>query len=204
MIKAKARWISLLSVTVLAIAGLGVALGATYALYTKQAEVTTHVTIGDLTFGFKRTKLQQHAIDENGYLADLPDDEKTLDLTKDGTKAFEADNGAPGAWYQATFELENTGGTAFNAKAEIPVESITLTGVDPEKRQEVLSQITVKFDTEDAKALDGNSFTYDLGTLEKKAKKTFTLNVSFLPTLGNEAQNAALEFPLRLTASQTT
>lgn len=202
--KPKARWITLLSVTVLTVAGLGTALGATYALYSKQAEVTTHVTIGDLSFGFKRTELKQHAIDDKGYLADLPDDKTAVDLTKDGSKAFEADNGAPGAYYQATFQLKNTGGTAFKAKVEIPIESITLTGVDSTNRQTVLSQITVKFDDEDAKTLDGNSFTYDLGTLEKQGEKAFTMKVSFLESLGNEAQHATLEFPLRLTASQTT
>ncbi len=202
MKKVKARWIALLSATVLAVGGLGAAIGATYALYSKQAKVVTHVTIGDLAFAFTRTKLEEHALNDQGYLADLPADETKVDLTNDGSKAFEADNGVPGAYYTATFELENKGATAFNAKVEVPTDFITLDGVEDADKTAVLSKITLSFNGEEAKSLEGDALSYDLGSLAKAEKKTFTMKVDFSSELGNEAQNAVFEFALRLTATQ--
>ncbi len=199
----KGKRIALLASAILVSAGLATGIGVTYALYSKQVKVINHVTIGNLSFDLKRTKLETYAIDSNtGFLAQLPSDENTLDLSKDGSKAFEAENAAPGASYKATFELTNTGGTAFTAKAEIPSTAITLTGVDKENRDSVLSNIEVSFDEGEAKSLLSEDIAYDLGSFAIKEKKTFTLQVQFKDTLGNEAQNAALDFALRLVATE--
>lgn len=198
----KAKMISLIASTVLTTAALGTSLGTTYALYSKETSVTAHVKVGKLKFSFSRTKLEGEALDNDGLLSPIAPDTTVLDLSQNGADALSASNAIPGAFYKATFTLENKGTTAFTTKVEIPTASIVLVGVKNDDRADVLEHLTATFGEEEAMPLSSESLTYELPLLKVKEKKEFTLTLAFDPTLGNEMQDAEISLGLKLTATQ--
>lgn len=186
----------LLSITIISLS-LTVLISSSKALFIGEEEVKTHVVTGNLDFEFNRTKLIGEALNNRGFLEKFNDESK-VNLKESGANAFNIKEMVPGALYQGTFNLVNIGSTAFTSK-------ISFTNLE-NSNEYILNQIKISLD------YDGNNNTYsliefnkislDLGVLESKEEVNFIISINLPSDTNNEAQNAYVNFDLRLEATQ--
>lgn len=185
---------------------LGGAIGGTFALFNRNLNVVSHVKVGNLNFSFSRTKLKSKVPNAKGDLEDKVDD-SIVDLTQDGSKAFELENVVPGSDVEATFKLENTGGTAFKTTLELLNVKVTANGVTSDSAswlQYVSASVTEGASEKGSFTLK-NLSPVDLSDLEKGANNEFALKLSFdAEAISNEAQDQELSFAIKLTMTQLT
>ena len=109
---------------VIAVVCAAVVVGASFALFSKQSDVETYLSAGELNATLVRTDLKGVFVDENGILGK----EKTVDADVDLTNTDSASGTAfmfgdesspvynvPGVWEEATLQLTNTGNVAFDS-----------------------------------------------------------------------------------------
>lgn len=191
------------SVAVLALSGM---IGGTFALFQRQKSVTAHVKIGNLNFEFARVKLEGNVLDDQGYISPMTPDTTRVDLSANGAQAFSSEDGAPGADYTATFELKNTGATAFTTSVALP----TVTAKDAEDADiatDLLPLVRVTFVSEGATSVSytlDNPSAFIVPDVAKGATKNFTMKVEILEEVGNYAELASLDIGMRLTLTQKT
>ncbi len=181
---------------------LGGAIGGTFALFNRSKQVVTHVKVGNLNFEFSRTKLKSKLLNDEGYLEDI-EDTTAVDLTEDGSKAFDLENIAPGSEVEAAFKLKNTGGTAFETSLDLLNVEVKENGV-VSTSVSWLEQVSVSF-VEGENATDFNLKdlkNVNLNDLAKGQESDFTLKLSFDPEIENEAQNQEISFAIRLSCTQ--
>ncbi len=183
---------------------LGGAIGGTFALFNRNLDVVSHVKIGNLNFSFSRTELRSKVPNAQGYLEDKVDD-SLLDLTQDGSEAFELENIVPGSEVKSTFKLENTGGTAFKTTLELLNVQVTADNVTSDSvswLEYVSVSVTEGTDEKGSFTLKDLS-PVDLSDLEKGASDEFALKLSFdAEQISNEAQDQELSFAIKLTLTQ--
>ena len=189
-----------------AVAALGVAVGGTYALFSRQADTTVHVKVGNLNFKFERTQLLSHELDNaTGYLVDQTDT-TVMDLTASGAKAMDVSNAAPGAYYTGTFALTNTGSTAFSVSVALNNAAATdAEGAALAATNSIWSNtsVTIHADGQDDKTMKLNNLSSaTLPNVTKGATLNFTVKVALDTAVDNDAQNANLSFAVVLTATQ--
>lgn len=95
--------------------------GMTYALFSETETVHNHLQAGDLSIAFKRTDLKYKILDENGSLTELTAGELLLSRSSDANVFGLGDNVliAPGSYFDAGFEIENTGDVVFDYSVTI-------------------------------------------------------------------------------------
>ncbi len=183
---------------------LGGTVAGTFALFQRNTQVVTHVKVGNLNFKFSRTNLKYKALsDSTGYLEEK-EDKAVVDLSEDGSKAFDLASLAPGSEVASTFELENIGGTAFKTSldllnVDIKKDGVTATSVD------WLQYVSVSL-IEGEKKTDftlKDLKTVSLIDLPKGQKTSFVMKLSFdAEHIENEAQDHDLSFAIRLSCTQ--
>ena len=109
----------LIGSAIVATLALGGVVAGTFALFSRQASTTAHIKVGNLNFTFARTKLVSNSLDAQGTISETIDN-TVVDLSVDGAKALDVEGAVPGASYQATFKLTNTGATAFTTVVAVP------------------------------------------------------------------------------------
>ena len=170
---------------------------ATTALFSGEKEVETHIVTGNLDFEFKRSYLAGEAINDKGFLTPVADDED-VDFSQSGAKAFDITKMVPGATYIGTFELKNTGSTAFEA-------NITFINLDSANNY-LLEQIQVSFEYDGQPVTyslsDFNNINFDLGVFAAGDVAEFYITIALPAATGNDAQNSNVNFDLRLVATQ--
>lgn len=189
-----------------AVVALGGAIGGTYALFSRTADTTVHVKVGNLNFKFERTKLVSDELDSTtGYLAERTDT-TVVDLTASGAKAMDVANAAPGASYTGTFVLTNTGSTAFEVSVALNNAKVTNeAGADVVSTNSVWANTSVAIHTEgqEDKIMKLNNLSSaSLPNVTKDAALTFTVKVILGNAIDNDGQNANLSFAVVLTATQ--
>ena len=205
----------LLSVLVLVLC-LALIAGGSYALFTDEITLEQHLQAGTLKATLVRTELVTKELDGNGFLVSNEDDpdKRRINFTEATTEnAFGIDSTdkiVPGSKYKATFELSNSGDTAFGYWIEI--------GCTDKKDGENLAKqvkITVNDDKNSAFVGDGlivkaqnSNF---ISVLSKGGVTTFTVTVEFLDSHvtenlenNNLAKGQSLYFDLVVKAIQVT
>lgn len=170
---------------------------ATTALFTGEKEVGTHVVTGNLDFEFKRTNLIGQTLNGRGFLEDFQVDSE-VNLKQDGANAFNIKEMVPGATYRGSFHLENTGTTAFEANISF---------VNLENSNEYLLKqikITLNFNNVENtyNLIDFRKINLDLGVLACDEFVNFDIAINLPSETTNEAQDANVDFDLRLEATQ--
>ena len=148
----------------------------------------------------KRTYLEGKTLDVNGFLSDIPNKDAIVDLSQTGVNAFGLDTLVPGSTYTATFNLKNTGTTAFTSK-------ISFTNLDGENEY-LLKQIKVTTEfgsNKNTYTLDQyRNISIDFGTLTKGSDINFKIGLELLEATNNDAQDSIASFDLKLEATQVT
>lgn len=170
---------------------------ATNALFTGDNEVKTHVVTGNLDFEFTRTRLVGQVLNEEGYLEDY-ESTQLVDLTESGVDAFGINLMVPGSTYVGTFNLKNTGTTAFSSL-------ISFTNLEGENEY-LLKQIKVTTEFNDnivEYTLDQfNTIKLDLGNLTVNTEVDFDIGITLPEATNNDAQDSEVSFDIRLEATQ--
>lgn len=185
---------------------LGGAIGGTFALFNRSLNVVTHVKVGNLNFSFSRTLLKAKVPNEKGYLEDKIDD-AVVDLTQDGSKAFDLDSIVPGSEIESTFKLENTGGTAFETKLELLNVEVKDNGVASSSVSwlEYVSVSVSEGSSQKGSCTLKDLSPISLSDLEKGQSNSFALKLSFdAEHIANEAQDKEISFAIRLSLTQLT
>lgn len=191
--------------TILLLVAGAVAIGGTYSLFSGQASTSTHITTGNLKFDFSRTNLESKTLNDKGVLETTVDSTK-VDLTATGTNAFDAINAVPGSSYIATFNILNTGTTAFASSIKIlnPVAEDS----EGKNNDYVLSCFKITLTHGETTStfllseINDNNFSLDLGKLYVQENTNFTIKTEFLVDSNNDAQNCSLNYSLSLDATQ--
>ncbi len=197
---------------VIAIASLAIllagtaAVGATYALWSDEASVSTHLSSGSLKAKLERVGLSTLKLDEStGYLVSATDN-SVVDLStasSNPVNAFGIEEGdlvVPGAYYEASFRLSNEGSVAFNYDVSISPDGAAVT--------DLAKQIKVYVDGVDKGYLyaDGSTGPRSVaaGALSKAdPAKTFTIRIAFDDlSVNNSAMGQDAKFDLSVTATQ--
>lgn len=191
--------------TILLLVAGAVAIGGTYSLFSGQASTSTHITTGNLKFDFSRTNLESKTLNDKGVLETTVDSTK-VDLTATGTNAFDAINAVPGSSYIATFNILNTGTTAFASSIKIlnPVAEDS----EGKNNDYVLSCFKITLTHGETTStfllseINDNNSSLDLGKLYVQENTNFTIKTEFLVDSNNDAQNCSLNYSLSLDATQ--
>lgn len=124
--------------------------GATFALFTEEATVETHLQAGHLEATLTRNSYKYTVLRDDGTLEEISgtsNDDFTLSTTED--KNFFGDIGSqlivPGSFFEATFTIGNAGTTAFNYDV-----IVKLTGATEEADIALANQLYVKVGYVDA------------------------------------------------------
>lgn len=195
----------LISVVTLAVMSL-VALGGTFALFTDEVNVKTHLKAGNLNVTLTRTNLVSEILNtETGFISRVENtndvdfsgetDKNMFDVTSDTLVV-------PGSKFVAEMELANNSNVAFNYWIEIVCKNTT-------KNLASQLKVTVNADTELSASLsDGleiGSETQPIGSIAKGGTKLFYVTVEYLSLANNnDTQGGSVEFDMIIHAVQAT
>ena len=195
----------IISVITLALVSL-IALGGTFALFTDDVNVKTHLKAGTLNVTLTRTNLVSEKLNtQTGFISKIENSDD-VDFSKETDKnIFDVNNNTlivPGSKFVAEMQLSNKSDVAFNYWIEI---------VCNDKAMDLASQlkITVKADTEYsaslANGLNVGSESSPVGVLAKGQSKTFYVTVEYLNLANNNSsQGESVEFDMIIHAVQAT
>lgn len=198
----------LIGSAIVATLALGGVVAGTFALFSRQASTTAHIKVGNLNFTFARTKLVSNSLDAQGTISETIDN-TVVDLSVDGAKALDVEGAVPGASYQATFKLTNTGATAFTTVVAVPELTIKdAQGQDADASSTLYTYTKVTFEATGATAvsytLDQTRSNFQLPKLVKDGEQEFTVKIEIGENAGNDAQGLTIDMGIRLTATQVT
>lgn len=185
---------------------LALVAGGTYALFSDQVTLTTHLKAGTLDITLIRTNLETRVLDNStGFLVGTTDSEAVDFSRPNNRNVFDIEEGhkiVPGCSYDATLEIRNNTDVAFaywveviNRNAEdIPLADqlmITVTMDDAEFYQKLSVGLFV------------GSEAKPIGILMKGKSDSFNVKLEFLdlPT-NNSAKNQSLDFDIVVHAVQ--
>ena len=176
----------------------------TYALWSQETTLETHLVAGKLELKLERTSLSKTTLDSNGYLTTTTDD-TVVDLTKaSDVNVFgiaESELIVPTSSYEAKLKITNIGDVAF--KYDIVIKL----GADCDEH--LKNQLKVSVNNEDKGYL--SSFNETNGSIivsndvVKSGDASFTIKIEFenLDT-NNEAMEESADFDLVVKAVQLT
>ena len=199
---------ALIASAIIATLALGGVVAGTFALFSRQVSTTAHIKVGNLNFSFARTKLVSNSLDAQGTISETVDN-TVVDLSNDGADALDVDGAVPGASYELTFKLSNTGATAFSTVVGIPELSIKDDqDNDAPSDSSIYAATTVTFEATGATAvsytLDQNRSDFQLPKLIKDGEQEFTMKVEIGDNAGNDAQGLTINMGIQLVATQVT
>lgn len=204
--KKKALNVTILSLLMIVLASTAI-VGGTYALWSSETKVESHLTSGNLKIKLERTNLTKCNVNqETGYLATTTNND-VIDFTNSSStnsNIFGIENGeliVPGSYYEATLKLSNNGTVAFDYVISLSLKDTLETTL--------AKQINVYFDDVEKGYLynETNNSSYELktGIMSKKDTYSFKVKVEF-KNLENVTNNLAMDkdtkFDLKVVATQ--
>ena len=211
----KTNLITLIVSGIAAIGAAGVAVGATYALFSDSETITHHLESGGLNITLLRTAYTKTSLNDEGYLESTSDNEE-VDFSKETNENIfgleEDEYLVPQSSYEASLRLMN--GKKVNDVYEVSSTAFAYNVkliVDEDSDAELLSQLRVTVSYGDNGKIEkkmsefGNSPIFS-GVMEKRDFRTdFTIKVSFDDSEdNNEAQEKKASFDLKVEAIQLT
>lgn len=191
---------------------LSVVAGGTYALFSDQVTLTTHLQAGELDITLYRTFLESKVLDsETGFLVDVRDDE-VVDFTKANSRnVFDIEEGTlivPCCSYTSTMKIENHSDVAFGYWVEVKFNGANNLSDD------LYRQILVKLDAGNneykaERLLNGFSLgskSEPIDVLAIGEDDYFKVSVTFIDddAINNSAMNETLDFDIVVHAIQVT
>lgn len=190
---------------------LALVVGGSYALFSDQVALTTHLKAGTLDITLERTNLVARALDDTtGTLANVESDELVDFSTPNTRNVFDierTDKIVPGCSYTATLRITNNTDVAFAYWVRV------INKVTGEDLPELADQLKISVLTEDGRLIDGIvSDGLQVGTAEKPINtmlkggaESFDVTLEFLDLPdNNEAKNQSLTFDIVVYAVQVT
>ena len=186
---------------------LALVAGGTYALFSDQVTLTTHLKAGTLDITLERTNLVTRALNsETGFLGYVSNSE-IVDFSKPTDRnVFDidyTDKIVPGCAYHATLKLTNNTDVAFMYWVEIINRAdkdlaladqlrVSVKVGEGEKTSEILSD-----------GLNVGSQAKPIGILAKSEAESFVVSLEFLDlAVNNAAKNQSLDFDVIVHAVQ--
>lgn len=187
--------------------------GGSYALFTDQVELETHLYSGELDISLWRIDLQSKVLDPStGFLTDRQNDEDVNFSSATSRNVFDIDDSTlivPRCSYTATMQIENHSDVAFGYWVEIKLDSKTTTNyIDLAKQLEVTVDAgpghTVTKRLIDGLELGSRALPIDI--LPVNGIDNFKVSVTFVDddSVNNDAMNQDLEFDVFVHAVQIT
>ena len=187
---------------------LALVAGGTYALFSDQVTLTTHLKAGTLDITLQRTNLIARTLDNNtGFLVSktstevvdfsMPTDRNVFDLDH-------TDKIVPGCAYYATLEITNNTDVAF-------VYWVEIINRNADDNLALADQLRVSVKVEDGDKIserlsDGlkvGSEAQPIGTIAKTGSQSFVVSLEFLDLpINNAAKNQSLNFDVVVHAVQ--
>lgn len=181
----------------------GLAIGATYALFSDSATVNSHIQAGTLQVGFKRTALVGTKIDETGSVVDFTNND-VIDLKESEDDIFAFESAVPTLYQEATLEVENLGTLAFNYSIKFDENVISNYGLEDQLYVTVTHEDKVITEGKLGDLLAQDELT-PIDTLAAGSKDTFNVKVEFLDhELNNNVKADELTFDFTLYCEQIT
>lgn len=200
---------------------LALVAGGTYALFTEDFSLTTHLEAGELKVELWRTKLTSYGLDpttgyvnQTGVIDDVdknfttPTTENIFGLKIDEQNPENNEKIAPGCSYVADLELRNGGDVAFGYWLEIVFDATNVNDLSEQIKVDVkvgnttvskyVSQLNESFGSDDEL----------LATVTKGGTGTFTVTATFVDDkvvtgiVNNDAENKTIEFDIKVHAVQ--
>lgn len=187
---------------------LALVAGGTYALFSDQVTLTTHLKAGTLDITLIRTNLETKALDNTtGFLVGSTDAEPVDFSRPNNRNVFDIEEGhkiVPGCSYDATLEITNNTDVAFSYWVEVINRNtedialgdqlmITVTMDDAEFYQKLSEGVFIGSDTK------------PIGMLMKGQADSFNVKLEFLDLPNNNAaKNQTLNFDIVVHAVQLT
>ena len=194
--------------------------GMTYALFSETETVHNHLQAGDLSISLKRTDLKYKILDEKGSLTELTAGELVLSKRSDANVFGLGDNVliAPGSYFDAGFEIKNTGDVVFDYS--VTLKFLEDTDVNLAFARQLKVTLTSDALTEPViKTLDEFAGGYHVAMGKMQVGDdpvNFRVRVDFVddaeievdpedaPLYNNEAKNDTVLFDLTVVAIQST
>ncbi len=208
---------TLLSAAMLSMAGAGLLVGGTYALFTDSVSIGNHLEAGNLNISLLRTSYSKTTLDSDGYLSTVTDSTEVdfSEETEENIFALEEDEYVvPGSSFLANLKLVNgkkdgdnyvPSSVAFSYNVKIVVSE--------DSNPDFISQltVTVKKGEEEVANKKLSEFGTDAilsGKMTKNdASAEFSVKVAFDdldPEKNNKAQDKKASFDLKVEAIQLT
>lgn len=195
---------------------LALLIGGTYALFSDNVQVNSHLSAGKLKVSLSRVEYKECVLTSDGTLAESQPDNTRVDLTSttsDDLTLFNVEKSVPGCWYEVTLELGNGGDVAFdygikmlwdaeNASAE---EAAIAAQLEISVAEGTENLATFRL-SEAAAAGDEGDGNLSLGYMAAgEGVKTLVIRATFVDDDDNNAaQEGNIEFDLQIFAAQRT
>ena len=190
---------------------LALVVGGSYALFSDQVALTTHLKAGTLDITLERTHLVTRSLDRTtGFLTDGENDE-IVDFSRPNSRnVFDLENTdkiVPGCSYTATLRITNNTDVAFRYWVMV------INRETGEVLPELAEQLEVSVVTKDGKVTNGTvSEGLQVGTAEdplnimaKGDSESFDITLKFLDLeTNNAAKSQSLNFDIVVYAVQET
>ena len=190
---------------------LALVVGGSYALFSDQVALTTHLKAGTLDITLERTHLVTRSLDRTtGFLTDGENDE-IVDFSRPNSRnVFDLENTdkiVPGCSYTATLRITNNTDVAFRYWVMV------INRETGEVMPELAEQLRVSVITKDGRVLEGKvSEGLQVGTAEdplnimaKGDSESFDITLKFLDLeTNNAAKSQSLNFDIVVYALQET
>ncbi len=195
----------LISVVTLALVSL-LALGGTFALFTDDVNVKTHLKAGNLNVTLTRTNLVSEVLNtQTGFVSKVENPEDVDFSGETDKNVFDVTSDTlivPGSKFVAEMEIANNSTVAFNYWIEVVCKENT-------KNLATQLKVTVDGDVSDnaylSDGLELGSEKAPIGSVAKGGSKTFYVTVEYLNLANNNAtQGGSVEFDLIIHAVQAT
>ena len=201
----------------LSMAGAGLLVGGTYALFTDSVSIGNHLEAGNLNISLLRTSYSKTTLDSDGYLSTVTDSTEVdfSEETEENIFALEEDEYVvPGSSFLANLKLVNgkkdgdnyvPSSVAFSYNVKIVVSE--------DSNSDFISQLTVT--VKKGEELVANKKLSEFGTdailsgkmTKNDASAEFSVKVAFDdldPEKNNKAQDKKASFDLKVEAIQLT
>lgn len=182
--------------------------GVTYALFSENKTVNTHLQAGKLDISLERTSLEYAVLNSNGEL-ETKTDMQVVDFTGNvsgsvfGIDAQE-NKIVPGSYFKAAMEIGNDGNAAFTYNIKLVLGDDSTTALAQQIEVTLYENGNAVTTKKLSELTDG--FVLASGSMTANdAAKSFAVKVEFVNgTSNNAAQNGDVYFDLIVEATQKT
>lgn len=182
--------------------------GVTYALFSENKTVNTHLQAGKLDISLERTSLEYAVLNSNGEL-ETKTDMQVVDFTGNVSgSVFGIDTQdnkiVPGSYFKAAMEIGNDGNAAFTYNIKLVLGDDSTTALAQQIEVTLYENGNAVTTKKLSELTDG--FVLASGSMTASdAAKSFAVKVEFVnSTSNNAAQNGDVYFDLIVEATQKT